>query len=162
MGDNIRVNDDEQVEYVEESSSIDGERREEVTVVREEDAELEERIVENVGAERRAVMNKVTNFIWLLAGILEGLLGLRFMLKLIAANPNAPFVSLVYRVTDLFLWPFAGITVTPSANGMVLEISSLIAMFVYALAFWIIVRLLHIGLSPTSSRRVSVRRREDL
>lgn len=160
MSENVRVREDEYVET--ETSSIDGERREEVRVVRDEGVEREERVVENVGAERRAMVNKVTNFIWLLAGILEALIGLRFLLKLIAANPNAPFVSLVYRATDLFLWPFAGITVTPAANGMVLEISSLIAMLVYAIAFWVIVRLIYITVSPTSSRRVSVRRREDI
>ena len=118
MNERVKIGEDEYVET--ETSSIDGERREEVRVVRDEGVEREERVVENVGAERRAVVNKVTNFIWLLAGILEAFIGLRFLLKLIAANPNAPFVSLVYRVTDLFLWPFAGITAAPSANGLVL------------------------------------------
>ena len=151
MSENVNVRDGDYVET--ERISTNGERREEVRVVRDEDVEREERVVEDVGAEQRATLNKVTNFVWLLAGVLEALIGLRFLLKLIAANPNTPFVSLVYGVTELFLWPFAGITVTPSANGMVLEISSLIAMLVYAILFWIIVRLLHIALRPTSSCR---------
>jgi cytochrome b len=45
---------------------------------------------------------------------------------------------------------------------MVLRISSLITMIVYALLFWIVVRLLWLIFSPTRSRRVTVRRREEL
>jgi hypothetical protein len=40
--------------------------------------------------------------------------------------------------------PFFGLTATPSANGSVLELSSLIAMLVYALLAWGIVRVLWI------------------
>ena len=64
-------------------------------------------------------------------GILEGLIALRILLKLIAANPNSPFAAMLYRFTDIFLFPFAGLTATPSAGGMVLEISSFIALAVY-------------------------------
>lgn len=149
-------------EYVEKESSLDGGRRKEVRIVRDADGERQERIVENTGAEHRAILHKISGFIWLVAGVLEALIGLRFLLKLIAANPGAPFVRLVYNVTDLFLWPFAGLTATPAADGMVLEISSLIAMIVYALLFWIVVRLLWLIFSPTRSRRVTVSRREEL
>jgi len=43
---------------------------------------------------------------------------------------------LIYGFTNLFLFPFVGLTGTPAAGGMVLEISSVIAMLVYALAGW--------------------------
>ena len=154
-----------QEEIVEDSGSKLGapvERHERVEVVRDRDGERRERIVEDVGAERRTQMGKAAQFIWLLAGLLEGLIGLRFVLKLIAANPNAPFARLVYGATDLFLWPFQGLTATPAANGMVLEISSLIAMVVYAVLAWVFVKLLYLVFLPSRSRSVSVYRRDQV
>jgi len=80
--------------------------------------------------------------VWLFLGILEALLGLRFFLKLIAANPASPIAAFLYGFTDLFLWPFAGLTATPSAGGMVLEISTMVAMVVYALFAWGLERII--------------------
>ena len=90
--------------------------------------------------ERRIFTFKATQLIWLLLGILEGLLALRFVLKLIAANPASPIAVAIYGFTGLFLWPFAGLTPTPAAAGMVLELSTMIAMVVYALIAWAIER----------------------
>jgi len=92
--------------------------------------------------ERRILTFKVTQLVWLFLGILEALLALRFGLKLIGANPSSPFAVLIYRFTDLFLFPFAGLTGTPAAGGMVLEISTVIAMVVYGLIGWAIERII--------------------
>lgn len=92
--------------------------------------------------ELRIFTFKATELVWLLFGILEVLLGLRFALKLIAANPASPIAALIYAITDLFLFPFSGLTVTPSANGMVLEIPTLFAMLIYALIGWAFERLI--------------------
>ena len=91
--------------------------------------------------EQRIFSFKATQLIWLFLGILEGLLGLRFGLKLIAANPESPIVAMIYGFTNLFLYPFAGMTVTPSAGGMVLELPTLFAMAIYALIAWAIERI---------------------
>jgi hypothetical protein len=92
--------------------------------------------------ELRIFTFKATQLVWLLFGILEVLIALRIALKLIAANPNSPIVFLIYGFTDLFLFPFTGMTATPSANGMVLEISSMFAMVIYALIAWAIERVI--------------------
>ena len=86
--------------------------------------------------EQRIFTFKVTQLIWLLLGILEAMIALRIGLKLIGANPESPIVALIYGFTHLFLFPFAGMTVTPSAGGMVLELSSFFAMAIYALIAW--------------------------
>jgi hypothetical protein len=91
--------------------------------------------------ERRIFTFKATQLIWLFLGILEAFLALRFVLKLIAANPANPFAVFIYGFTNLFLFPFTGLTVTPSAGGMVLEIPTLIAMLVYGLVGWAIERI---------------------
>ncbi len=162
MNNNVQIsNQGEYEEYVAEDEMLDGGRREELRIVRDLEGERSERIIENFGAERRATMEKISGLIWLMGGLLEALIGMRFLLKLIAANPNTPFVSLIYGLSDLFLWPFAGLTATPSANGMVLEISSLVAMLVYAILTWAAVRIFWLVFSPTESRRVAVHRREE-
>ena len=91
--------------------------------------------------EQRIFTFKITQLIWLGLGILEALIALRIALKLIAANPESPIVSLIYGITNLFLFPFAGMTPTPAAGGMVLEISSFFAMLIYALIAWAVERI---------------------
>lgn len=90
--------------------------------------------------EQRIFSFKVTQLIWLLLGILEALIALRIGLKLIGANPDSPIVALIYGFTYLFLFPFEGMTATPTAGGMVLEISSFFAMVIYALIAWAVER----------------------
>jgi YGGT family len=90
--------------------------------------------------EQRIFTFKATQLIWLFLGILEALILLRIGLKLIGANPASPIVALIYGVTYLFLFPFEGMVVTPSAGSMVLELSSLFAMLIYALIGWAVER----------------------
>src|SRR3989337_4107991 len=85
------------------------------------------------GSEGRVTTFKVTQLIWLLVGLLEGVLGLRFIFKLIGVNAANPFASLLYKVTDFFVAPFASLTGAPTFGDMVLEISSIIAMILYLL-----------------------------
>jgi hypothetical protein len=86
--------------------------------------------------EQRIFSFKATQWIWLGLGIVEALIGLRIVLKLIAANPESPFAAFIYNVSAIFLYPFAGLVGTPAAGGVVLELSSIIAMLVYALLAW--------------------------
>jgi hypothetical protein len=86
------------------------------------------------GREQRIFTFKFTQLVWLLFGILEAMIALRIGLKLIGANPESPIVAMIYGFTSLFLIPFVGLIESPTAGSMVLEISSLFAIAVYALA----------------------------
>ena len=90
--------------------------------------------------EQRIFSFKVTQLIWLLFGILEVLIALRIGLMLIGANPNSPIVALIYGFTYLFLFPFTGLVSSPTAGNMVLELSSMFAMVIYALIAWVVER----------------------
>ena len=92
--------------------------------------------------ERRIFTFKATQIVWLLFGILEVLIALRIGLKLIGANSASPIAVFIYGFTSLFLFPFTGLMETPAAGGMVLEISSVIAMVVYALIAWALERII--------------------
>lgn len=117
-------------------------REEHVEVVSQPGEYQQRRIVRNTAAERHAAISRVNQVIWLLFGFIEALIAIRIVLKLIGANPAAFFTYLVYSVTDVFLWPFTGITPTPAVGAIQFEISSIIAILVYALAAWGITRLL--------------------
>jgi hypothetical protein len=118
------------------------EQYEEVHVVDHGDHIHEERVVRDLGVEARSLAYRLSSLIWMAFGLLIGLIALRVFLKLIAANPASPFAGMLYAFTDIFLWPFHGLTVTPAVGGMVLEIPAIIGMFVYALLAWVIVRII--------------------
>jgi YggT family protein len=107
-----------------------------------------ERVVVDKNAEAARFAYRLSALVWLMFGILISGIGLRVFLKLIGANPANLFAQFVYSVTDIFLWPFYGLTGTPSANGMVLEIPSIIAMLVYAIIAWVIARLIWLLFRP--------------
>jgi hypothetical protein len=87
-------------------------------------------------------LRRLTALIQLAFGILNGLIGLRFLLKLMAANPANPFASLIYTITYPFLYIFQGLTVTPAFQGIEIEFFDLIAIAVYFLMGWVITRLI--------------------
>lgn len=89
-------------------------------------------------------LRRITGLIQLGFGILESLIGMRFLLKLMAANPTNPFAQLVYFLTEPFLLLFKGLTRTPSFEGIVIEFYDLVAMAVYAMLGWVIIQLLWI------------------
>ncbi|MBS3785139.1 MAG: YggT family protein, partial [Anaerolineae bacterium] len=98
---------------------------------------------------RRQTLAKATQIIWLVTGILEALIGIRFILRLLAANPQAGFARFIYGITSVFLVPFLPLFEDPSANGWVLEVSSLVAMLVYALGAWGVVRVMWVTLEES-------------
>ena len=117
--------------------------------------EHRERIVQDTAAEQSLNRLRVSQLIWLLFGIVEGLIGLRVLLKLIGANPDNGFASFIYNAAALFLAPFFGLIGSPSAGGMVLEVPSLIAMLVYALLGWLIMRVISQFFFPPATRSTS-------
>jgi len=127
-------------------------RRKKVVVQQSGDHVHEEHVVQNVNLEYREAVYKITQFIWLLFGALEALLGIRVILMLIGANTGNPFTILVYQLSDLFLWPFRSIVADPGFQNHVLEITTIIAMIIYPLIGWAMVRLVWVLFyrSPTS------------
>lgn len=92
---------------------------------------------------KRSILTfKATQLVWLFFGILEVMIALRIGLKLMGANSDSLIAVFIYGFTDLFLFPFVGLVKTPVMGSMVLEISSVIAMLVYALIAWGIERII--------------------
>lgn len=89
------------------------------------------------------------NLIWFIYGLVAILLAGRFVLKLTGANGGTGFVKAVYSITDILSKPFDAIFgVTPASTthfNSVFEPSILVAIVVYALIAWGIVKLLDIN-----------------
>lgn len=70
---------------------------------------------------------------------IEGIIGLRILLRFLGANPSAPFVSWIYQTSRPLLSPFEGMFPSPSARGgFVIEVSALFAILIYAFVGYII------------------------
>jgi len=84
--------------------------------------------------------------VYYVLGILEVLFIFRLVFKLLGANPDSGFVFVIYSISQAFLVPFTAIFRTATTQGIetkaVLEPSTIIAMIVYALLAWGIVKLL--------------------
>jgi uncharacterized membrane protein len=92
-------------------------------------------------ANRRMVAYRLTQFIYWLFGLIEGLIIIRFVLKALGANPSAGFAQFIYGVSAPFVQPFVGLFGNPQAEGSILELNSLIAVIVYALVAWLLAKL---------------------
>jgi hypothetical protein len=90
-------------------------------------------------------MYRATQIVWYISGLIETLLGLRFILRLIGANPNSGFVDAVYNLTAPLVAPFNNIVRNARVEGSVFDWNALIAMAVYWILAWAIVRLFFIG-----------------
>jgi hypothetical protein len=94
-----------------------------------------------------------TNVIYLVFAVICGLIAIRFVLKLLGANPQAGFASFINGATDPLMGPFNGLLGTPSvASGSSFEVSALVAILVYALIGWVLTQLARIILNRSVSR----------
>ncbi len=143
----------EHVERVDQTPG--GVERRERQVVDRSGAAHYEAVTRDYAAEQRLRQYRTEQVIWLVLGIVEVLIGLRVFLLLIAANPQNGFAELVYGFSAFFVAPFAGLTGSPTARGSVLDLPALIAMVVYYLLAWGIIKITRLAFVPSGTRSVS-------
>lgn len=96
-----------------------------------------------VHTEVRAPVEVVTSRLVMYGfGVIEVLIALRFVLRMLGANPDTGFVKFIYGISGIFMAPFNSIFGTQSVSGAVFEWSALVAIAVYALVAWGIVALI--------------------
>ncbi|KKP58633.1 MAG: hypothetical protein UR60_C0013G0010 [Candidatus Moranbacteria bacterium GW2011_GWF2_34_56] len=83
--------------------------------------------------------------IWYIVGIIESLLGLRFLLKLMQANPSAAFTDFIYSFSGIFVAPFRAVFRNTRVDDSVVEWSALLAMIIYWLLAIAIIKLFVMG-----------------
>jgi hypothetical protein len=110
----------------------------------------ETRVVdEDRGAvDTRSPLSFVARIVYLISGIITTLLALRFILVLLGANPDNGFANFIYSLSQPLVAPFFGLfNYTANLGVARFEFETLIAIIVYSLLAWIIVRILSIGSS---------------
>jgi uncharacterized membrane protein len=142
------------------NTEVGVDRREETVVTQQPGYAATEQVTRDVAAERRLGVFQVTRIIWTILALLEILLALRFGLKLIGANPASGFAVFIYGLTGVFTIPFAGLVTTWASGKTVLEVTTLIAMAIYALLFWGVVRVIPIFTDRPRARTVTRTTRE--
>ena len=87
--------------------------------------------------------------IYFFFGVLEILLVFRLVLKLLGASMASGFVRLIYGLSGIFVMPFEGIFRKGYTQGVettsVLEPSTIVALIVYMVLAWGIVKLVRIS-----------------
>lgn len=114
-------------------------------------AEHVESTIADPYAGRRETASKLQQGIYILFGFLEALLAIRFVLRLLGANAQAGFAQLIYGVTAPMVAPFQGLFGTVQSDASVLESASLVALIVYALVAWLLVKLAWLAFGETRS-----------
>jgi hypothetical protein len=114
------------------------------TTTRDGDVLETRREVDETLAAREHRSNVAERIVWLIAGILLTLLGLRFLFAMLGANPNNGIADFVYTITYPFVAPFFNLFSydVVQAGDSRIEFFTLVAMLIYGLIAWGIARLL--------------------
>lgn len=103
-----------------------------------------------------------TQIVWYVFYVVETLLLFRFLLRLIGANPGAGFTDFIYSLSYPFVAPFLYVVRSPSVGGSVFEWTTLLAMLVYWVVTWGIVRLIVMGKPLTQVEASTKLNRQDV
>jgi hypothetical protein len=96
-------------------------------------------------APRREIRHfKAVNVIYYIAGLIEVVLAFRFVLHLLAANPNAGFVIFIDAISAPFMAPFNMIFPTSVVGNSSFEWPALLAMAIYLVIAFGIVQLINV------------------
>ena len=118
--------------------------------------ENREEVYEDRNLSRANARYWITTVTYFVLGVLEVILALRLLFRLLGANQDNGFITFLYNLSHIFVGAFNGIfnDQTIGSRG-VFEVSTLIAMLVYALIAWGIVSLGRVAFAPIISGRQS-------
>lgn len=99
-------------------------------------------------ANQNSSVARIVNIVYFLFGALEFLLAVRVILHLMGANPNNGFATFIYALSAPFVALFSTLLRNPTlSQTAMLEVTTMIAMLVYAILAWLIGRLIWLALS---------------
>jgi YggT family protein len=97
-------------------------------------------------ARRSTTLIWIMNSIYWLAGMLEILLVMRFLLRLFGANPQNEFARLINEISAPFIAPFSTLFISPTSEGgaNIFDVNVVIAIAAYALLSYLAVSLIRL------------------
>jgi YggT family protein len=85
---------------------------------------------------------KAQQIVYLIYGVLTGLLVIRIVLSLLGANRGNGFANFIYSITNPFVSPFRGLFGYRAQYGVSrFEVESIVAIIVYGLVTWLIIKI---------------------
>lgn len=110
------------------------------TVTEADGTQLEQRSVrDDVTTSGLVVLQRL---VWFIVGLVNAFIALRFLFLLFGANRDVGFSDFIYTVSSPLVAPFTGIFGEPIYGSFVFEWSSVLAIIIYTLIGWGIVRLI--------------------
>lgn len=92
---------------------------------------------------------KIEYIAYYILGALEIVLLFRLVLRVMGASTSSAFVRMIYSISSIFIMPFEGIFQRGVTDGLettaVFEPATVVAIIVYALITWGIVKLIRIS-----------------
>lgn len=99
-------------------------------------------------ANQNSTIARIVNIVYFLFGALLLLLTVRVVFQLIGVNAENAFASFIYGLSAPFVALFASLVQNPALGGTsVLEITTLIAMLVWAIVGWLAGRFIWLVMS---------------
>ena len=124
------------------------EERVDRNVERHQEINLDEKNRGIATANQNSAVARIVNIVYFMFGALELLLAIRVILQLIGANASNGFANFVYGLSSPFVALFASLVQNPALTATsVLEITTIIAMLVWAIVTWLTGRLIWLVLS---------------
>ena len=113
-----------------------------------QDVNLDEKKRSVAAANQNSTIARVVNIVYFLFGALELLLVVRVIFHLIGANPGNGFANFIDVLSSPFVVLFSTLLQNPTLGGAtVLEVTTIIAMFVWAIVGWLVGRFIWLVLS---------------
>jgi len=99
-------------------------------------------------ANQNSAVARVVNIVYYLFGIVEVILVIRILLHLVAANSANTFANIIDGISYPFVMLFSTLVKNPVLGATsVLEITTIIAMVVWAIVAWLVARLIWLAFS---------------
>ncbi len=96
---------------------------------------------------------RIAAVVWTITGFVEIVVGLRVLFKFLGANEGNGFVNFIYNVSGVFVNPFQGMVDNVTSGSSILEVNSLIAMLLFVLIAWGVMKLVWLLLTVTEPSR---------
>lgn len=94
---------------------------------------------------------RIQDIVWFIIGIIQTLLVLRFIFLAFSAR-SVSITGLIYSLSEPFVAPFAGIFGILNSRIGFIDLSTLVAIFMYIVIGWILEALISILFSPRNIR----------
>jgi hypothetical protein len=87
-------------------------------------------------ADQNSKVGRVVYIVYFLFAALGILLGVRLLLHMLGANQENGFAFFINNLSGIFVFPFASLFPNPSYGSMVLEVTTMVAILIYAVLAW--------------------------